>query len=243
MEIKKKYFTFDELMERWQCERKDIHYFVGEGGLTPSIVWGKVLIRKWVSWSDEDGDSLLLMREKDQRTNESITKYMNGWIFLHRPTITGPYKYDFQYATKEAYPKDEEGGIVFELLDECDYVYNVGNEWLESNAVFMREIVEDYELIFEPSLYKRAHSKSNEKKPVIQNELIGRGHISNRLAFQQQAALKFWGNADKNDRTTHPKNRDVIAWLMDHGFSAKLAESAATIIRPDWASIGRPPEE
>ncbi|MBN8436956.1 MAG: hypothetical protein J0L95_02755 [Candidatus Accumulibacter sp.] len=72
---------------------------------------------------------------------------------------------------------------------------------------------------------------------------IERAHISNKLAMLNQAAATFWANADREDRGTHPKNADVVAWLMEREYSKSLADSAATIIRPDWAPSGRKPEE
>jgi hypothetical protein len=70
-----------------------------------------------------------------------------------------------------------------------------------------------------------------------------RAHLSDKLARMNQAATKFWGNADRNDRGTHPENATVTAWLVQQGFSQTLADKAATIIRPEWAPTGRKPEE
>lgn len=66
-----------------------------------------------------------------------------------------------------------------------------------------------------------------------------RAHVSNSLAILNQAAAKFWANADRDDRATHPKKNDVVAWLIKHGFSQITAESGSTIIRPEWAPTGR----
>lgn len=66
---------------------------------------------------------------------------------------------------------------------------------------------------------------------------------SNKLSFLNQASQKFWGNADPDDRTTHPDNDAVAVWLEGKGYSASLAQKAASIIRPDWAAVGRKPEE
>jgi hypothetical protein len=66
---------------------------------------------------------------------------------------------------------------------------------------------------------------------------------SEKLACLNQASSKFWGNADRHDRTTHPDNKDVEQWLIQRGFSETLAEKAATIIRPEWAATGRKPEK
>ncbi len=68
-------------------------------------------------------------------------------------------------------------------------------------------------------------------------------HVSDKLAKMNQASTRFWSNADRNDRGTHPDNARVAAWLVQQGFSPTLADKAATIIRPEWAPSGRKPEE
>jgi hypothetical protein len=73
-------------------------------------------------------------------------------------------------------------------------------------------------------------------KPIAEKE---RAHLSNDLAILNQAATKFWANADPSDDTTHPINSIVSTWLIQRGFSATLADKGATIIRPEWATTGR----
>ena len=68
-------------------------------------------------------------------------------------------------------------------------------------------------------------------------------NVSKQLTSMIQASTKFWGNADRDDRGTHPDNIAVAAWLEDRGFTESLAKRAATIIRPEWAPRGRKPEE
>jgi len=70
-----------------------------------------------------------------------------------------------------------------------------------------------------------------------------RDHVSPKLATLHAAAMRFWGNADRDDRGTHPRNADVAAWLIKHGYSSTLADKAVSIIRPEWAPSGRKPEE
>ena len=70
-----------------------------------------------------------------------------------------------------------------------------------------------------------------------------REHYSNKLVTLNQAADRFWMYAERSDRDTHPLNRDIESWLVKRGFSSSLAKSAATIVRPDWAPVGRKPEE
>lgn len=71
----------------------------------------------------------------------------------------------------------------------------------------------------------------------------GRDHVSDKLAALNQAAFRFWGSASRDDAGTHPKSDDVAAWLQRKGFSGVLAEKGATIIRPEWAPLGRKPQK
>ena len=70
-----------------------------------------------------------------------------------------------------------------------------------------------------------------------------RAHVSDKLAKMNQASMRFWSNADRDDRGTHPDNATVAAWFVQEGFSPTLADKAATILRPEWAPTGRKPEE
>jgi hypothetical protein len=64
-----------------------------------------------------------------------------------------------------------------------------------------------------------------------------------KLEALNRAWDKWWGNADRDDRSTHRGNEEVAAWLVEQGFSVTLAEKGASIIRPDWAPTGRKPDE
>jgi hypothetical protein len=66
-----------------------------------------------------------------------------------------------------------------------------------------------------------------------------KGQLSHRHRIMNQAALRFWANADRDDPDTHPKSMEVEKWLRERGFGETLAGKAATIIRPEWASKGR----
>lgn len=88
-----------------------------------------------------------------------------------------------------------------------------------------------------PEKFPRPNSAPLEKPTT------SRDHVSKKLERLNIAADRFWRNADRDDRETHPTNAAVAAWLMKHGFSAVLADKAATIIRPEWAKTGRRPEE
>jgi hypothetical protein len=69
-------------------------------------------------------------------------------------------------------------------------------------------------------------------------------NTSDKLMYLVQASRKFWAKVEKDDPTTHPRNKDVAKWLVDEcEMSPALAAKAASIIRPEWAFVGRPQEK
>ena len=95
------------------------------------------------------------------------------------------------------------------------------------------------------SMAKAADSEGNRKSGDSKAEVsIDRAHVSDKLAYLNQVAKKYWANVKRDDAETHPKNADVAAWLVNNaGYSQTLADKAATIIRPEWAPTGRKPKE
>jgi hypothetical protein len=104
---------------------------------------------------------------------------------------------------------------------------------------FEKCTVDSPERSIAPNSLIRATSASLERKTASPSS----AHLSKKLATLNQAAEKFWANADREDRGTHPKNADVAEWLTLRGYSQTLADTAASIIRPEWAPTGRKPEE
>ena len=62
---------------------------------------------------------------------------------------------------------------------------------------------------------------------------------SQKLLTLIGAAKHFWEDVDQKDRSSHLTNPDVITWLVKQGFSKRLAEAGATIIRPEKVKPGR----
>lgn len=63
--------------------------------------------------------------------------------------------------------------------------------------------------------------------------------ISNELKLLNDASLKFWKNADPEEKGTHTKQETVEQWLISNGFSNNKAHVGASIIRPEWAAKGK----
>lgn len=108
------------------------------------------------------------------------------------------------------------------------------SEWAQS--------VVQWDIPPELSEIAKSRNKPEQGKPEM---TMPKSHanVSDKLAKMNQASMKFWGNADRDDRGTHPDNATVAKWLEGEGFSSTLADKAATIIRPEWAPTGRKPEE
>jgi hypothetical protein len=60
------------------------------------------------------------------------------------------------------------------------------------------------------------------------------------MRLAKEAAAKFYANVDESDPSTYPTNETVVAWLKLKGLSNRLAQSVATLIRPENAPKGRP---
>jgi hypothetical protein len=97
-------------------------------------------------------------------------------------------------------------------------------------------------LTFDKRRNREATVSQSSDEPIITST---NPNESENLRTLRIAAQKFWANANRDDGNTHPKNEDVKAWLMaaPHNFSLRLADSGATLIRPNWAARGRRSEE
>jgi hypothetical protein len=108
----------------------------------------------------------------------------------------------------------------------------------KNNYFPARGLPKDAVIVVRTEALREFESQSNDE-PLPSSH----AHVSDKLARMNQASTKFWSNADRDDRGTHPDNAKVAAWLVEQGFSSTLADKAATIIRPEWAPTGRKPEE
>ena len=100
------------------------------------------------------------------------------------------------------------------------------------------DCIEGIEINSEERHYKTAWGNKLsilDSQTYQKNEQSNLNH-SSMLTAVNQASMKFWNNADRNDQDTWSTNQDVIDWLMEkHKFSQNIAKAAATIVRPEWA--------
>jgi len=119
------------------------------------------------------------------------------------------------------------------------------------DADFVNFDVKRYREVYSPIPRKNVEVEVKNSFKVIEPETlaehatVGResaamhSNRSNDLRTLIMASEKFWANADRDDNTTWPYNDDVEQWLKGKGFSNRLAEMGATVIRPEWAPTGR----
>lgn len=64
-------------------------------------------------------------------------------------------------------------------------------------------------------------------------------HHTELLGHLEAAAKRYWVNYNPDDATTAPTNKDVSEWLVsERNVSQKMAESIASILRPDGLPTG-----
>jgi hypothetical protein len=96
---------------------------------------------------------------------------------------------------------------------------------------------------------KRRESRMSQTTPADENAahnseqpVAFKDFHSDKLRALFSASL-MWKNASQDDKTTYPKTTTIEAYLVKRGFSPSLASKGASIVRPEWADKGRPPEK
>lgn len=226
--LDKKYLTFSELVDRWNIPSNDVHYLIQQNILVPSIVWDKSLYEVDITdifgdWTqiheeicaDEDGECIYYECDPPET------------LYLIKSISNGAYKYIFKYLTRTINPSYKKVLKLCNSFAGADIT--IDEKYVEEKGFFMMELVQYCEVFHLNQTNTSARLKSKH-------------HVSKMLSFLVQASEKFWENAEEGEPDTHPKNIDVEKWLIERGYSESLARKAATIIRPEWASKGRPKE-
>jgi len=144
----KAYFTFHELMNRWQCTENDLSRLVISGQLKPSILFGKGTLHS-VRWEQYilDG-SMWATQEID--TKNALDSYAPCppkacWLYLQKPVQQGPLDCDFQLATDVREPQIPS----YELDPYCRNWFEIGYfmdmQEIKARGFFMLEEVAKFE--------------------------------------------------------------------------------------------------
>lgn len=89
---------------------------------------------------------------------------------------------------------------------------------------------------------KSVYQFDKSQPPAIEN-VSGRwpwgDHHTELLGHLEAAARRYWVNYEPTDATTAPTNKDVAEWLVtERKVSQKMAESIASMLRPDGLATG-----
>ena len=162
----RKYLTYGELRERWQCSDNDLRYVIVTEELKPSVkAFENLTIPSW-SFDDDDIEKVIPEGEMENAQNGyTLQVRPNGWLFLQDPKQTGPLACEFRLATHERNPDKpkEVWDIPFASWFWLPYPMTI--DVLINEAVFM---------IDEVCRYEAAHDKDavseQMKKPIATTE-------------------------------------------------------------------------
>jgi hypothetical protein len=122
------------------------------------------------------------------------------------------------------------------IADETRFYPQSIIKWAKFNKGF--RIPEQLDEFYEDNVADEYPDVQNQPN-VVEKNTETEIYISEILTKLNQAAYKFWANADPKDTDTHPINEEVMQWLMSHGISEVSARQGTTIIRPKWGAKGR----
>ena len=234
--IERKYLTFDELAERWNCDKRDIHYLIAERDLAPSIAWGGMAVSCQWEPDPEGHEQSILCSVKDDFGNLEL-RNLHGWVYLKLPTVSGPFEnYYFSYASYELSPTWDEfrPGVIYRLVSSGEYnlTESVSGSYVEQTAVFMLESVEGCETVLHPSIGDAVEKRNRSRKIVEQVEAAElvpnkKGTLSLRGACfdRLQRAVTAFPTRYPDFSIRQPKlDSDVRVWLKEAGLAANNTE-------------------
>lgn len=179
---------------------------------------------------------------------EQAVKYMNGvsnsstWEDegfggIHYRMLDGKIIKTYAFEEIELLPFEKNIQRLEKLWIDADHNESNPPKYYIDWALSIKHEIPWLNFAIEQGFYKPEQLQEVESKNSLADK--DRAYVSDYLATLNQAAARFWANSDPNDNTDHPINPEVVAWLMERGYKLSLAEKAATIIRPKWATTGR----
>lgn len=164
----KTWFTFQDLIERWQCTENDIRRLVVEESLIPSIRSARTLTTpdwKLGKFGKFEPNGRLEHADGSGRAFEH--NYLNHWLYLRRPVRTAVLDCEFRLATVESdtpEPKTDYemvgDGIFWSWLPEVMTMESVVHE-----AAFSLEEVARFE-----AKHTRKEREGVPDKPLVTKE-------------------------------------------------------------------------
>jgi hypothetical protein len=211
---KRKYFTFEELAERWNCKQNDLREAISSGDLIPSAYFaqGKLQAALWVEDYDEERDEICDFLEPPPCNCESENlDNPAGFYYLRLTQVRGPFYCTFAAACTSATATS---------TDKTEAWYTFTAEKLsladvEALGVFMHteiarheELAESAEVVNGPASMKTclrviglmAHILSETKGQLQIGDRPNAKAIGDQISMQ---ANKLFGNDARGFQSAH----------------------------------------
>lgn len=147
------YLTFSELLARWNCEAKQVHTFIQDRFLQPSIIWNDNLVV--CEWQSSPADETLkdlveldALNPPKKLFDSHLVSIKGNWLNLIFPRRTGAYQYEFRYIVLgKAGFNDGDQWYRLAYYDDVQTLChkNIDQIDVEKMAVFMRDVVKAFE--------------------------------------------------------------------------------------------------
>lgn len=241
----KRLYSLNEAAKRTQCESSDILHAGALGAMTlligvPDGAQLRLINEHRLEQDSASPDLMCTPNLLILRKHHCLSLQLSGVALVDNFQMG--YFFSPQVGVQKLDPKV--CGSKFNMIDEevnssWTLKHRPLNAWsfFSDGAPSEMKISTDHVLISNEEIDRQFGIDPS--KPGNVNEY----YKSDFLQFMNQAAFFFWGNPKimKEDKTTYPETTVIVNWFIKKGFSKRLAENAASILRPDFAGTGRPP--
>ena len=172
------YYSFKELIERWKVKKDEIHQFIANEELVPSIFVEKNSNIKAFKYKYYDGKNLppivylqfSIKKIKEGLYEEGLNEIdddMYGWHYLVKPTMTGSKRYYFETSVKSLDKKSDEGVLFRHYADKKNKHFDsikFDEKFIEEYAEFGDELVDEFETKYKIVISAEKNKSQHKRK-------------------------------------------------------------------------------
>ena len=232
------YLTLNEVQARWKCSANDLKKLILDERLIPSFIINHVAKKVRFSWQQDCEPPYWLPVVVETETDAdwdcppSNLHDTHGIYYLLHPELEPGLECKFLFFSKDRNhqmgPDDENNCFMFSLHGTHPLSRGISLEMVFEKGVITMAEIERYEA--EQALSKKQQEGCR---------WPWGSHHTTALGYLEAAAKRFWLHYDPTDNTTAPTNEEVSNWLKsEYGVSSTLANSIASILRPDGLPTG-----
>lgn len=150
------YYTFDELVKRWDCSNDELCFVIISGDLKPCVrINTEVFEQRWVK-----DKYLRLAAERTKTSDGNDIKYRpEGWFYVQEPIQTHPFECEFSLVSDDRDPEKENFSFMPTTWFKLPAPLSISD--IRRVGVFLAMEIARYE-----ALHGEAHSKSKSFEKV-----------------------------------------------------------------------------